>query len=485
MSLSSTGKQEPRIYVPTLDEWKKYPASDGADAAELSRQYGIDPFPWQELVLNYWLTRNEHDKFAFSTCGLPIPRQNGKNAVLEMRELYGLCIIGEKILHTAHRVDTARKAFLRLITFFENPNYPELTEIVTSIRKANGQEAIFLTNGGSIEFSSRVNGGSRGSTYDVVVFDEAQELTDDQMEAIMSTLAAAPLNNRQMIFTGTPPSPVSPGTIFQRRRKNILEGKTENACWLEWSVSEIGDIHDVDRWYDTNPTLGHLITEQFVSEECETLSPDGFARERLGWWENKAFAKAVFTKDQWEACKFDPPAPSDDEIISIGIKFTPDGSKVAISAATKAPGRLPFVELLFYEPMNRGTTWIADWLVERKRTIAEVAIDGKSNVDALVGKLEEKKFPKKAIKVMGTDDVVAAASMLSDAITEVAVTHAGQPLLADSMTKTQKRIIGNKDKGGWSFGNGEADAAPAESIASAYRSVMTTKRNPRRKQRCS
>ena len=44
-----------------------------------------------------------------------------------MRELYGMVVLGERFLHTAHEVKTARKAFLRIAGFFENPRqYPEL-----------------------------------------------------------------------------------------------------------------------------------------------------------------------------------------------------------------------------------------------------------------------------------------------------------------------------------------------------------------------
>ena len=188
MSSKRRGSQEPRIRVlPKRDDWGEL-YSDGDDACELSSAYGLTPDLWQRLVIIDWLKRDDSDKYAATSCGLALPRQNGKNAVIEMRELYGLVACGEKILHTAHRVDTARKAFLRLASFFENDSYPELKEMVVSIRRTNGQEAIVLNNGASIEFSSRVNGGARGSTYDVVVFDEAQELTNDQMEAILKAL---------------------------------------------------------------------------------------------------------------------------------------------------------------------------------------------------------------------------------------------------------------------------------------------------------
>jgi hypothetical protein len=123
-------------------------------AADFSAAYELDPDPWQRLILDDWL--GEHrGKWAALTCGLSVPRQNGKNAVLEMRELFGMVGRGEKILHTAHQVKTAQKHFRRLKHFFgskvDDPaaRFPELNALVREIRNVNGQEAIYLENGGS------------------------------------------------------------------------------------------------------------------------------------------------------------------------------------------------------------------------------------------------------------------------------------------------------------------------------------------------
>lgn len=70
-----------------------------------------------------------------------------------------------------------------------------------------------------IEFSARSRQAAR--VFDgisLVVYDEAQELTDDQVEAIMATLSASATGTRQIIYTGTPPYPGCPGEVFQRRR---------------------------------------------------------------------------------------------------------------------------------------------------------------------------------------------------------------------------------------------------------------------------
>lgn len=487
MSSREIGSQEPRIAIlPKLGKRISWSSlySDGDDAARFAGTYGLTPDEWQKNVLDVWLTRSDKDMFVCTSCGLSVPRQNGKNALLEMRELYGLCAIGEKILHTAHRVDTARKAFLRLVTFFDNPAYPELREMVVSIRRTNGQEAITLINGGSIEFSSRVNGGARGSTYDIVVFDEAQELTDDQMESIMSTMAAAPLGNRQLIYTGTPPSPVSPGTVFRNQRKQALGGKNERIAWHEWSVEEIGDVSDRTRWYETNPALGIRLDEEFTETEYNTLATDGFARERLGWWSGEQGANAALRRSEWEACSItleEAPESSDKDRIAYGVKFTADGSSVALSVAVRNPDRKTLIECIDYRLVLNGIGWLATWLTERKSKCSVCVIDGKSNTATLVQKLMENGFPKKAIVVANSTTVSSAASMLCNAIEEREIIHVSPTDLDDSALAAQRRQIGTG--GGWGFGNGTYDCAHIESASLAYWGVMTTKRRPERKSR--
>src|SRR5690606_18531865 len=109
-----------------------------------------------------------------------------------------------------------RKAFKRLLSFFENEREsPELFAMVAEIRRTNGQEAIILTNGASIEFIARTRSSGRGFTVDDLVLDEAQDLTDEQLEALLPTLSSAPSGDPQQLYLGTPPPPRSPGTVWK------------------------------------------------------------------------------------------------------------------------------------------------------------------------------------------------------------------------------------------------------------------------------
>lgn len=471
------GNQEPRI---RLEPERAY--SDGEDAGVLAASYGLKPDPWQQTILNAWLGRNEADKFTASRCGALVSRQNGKNAVIEIRELYGTAILGEKILHTAHEVKTARKAFLRLASFFENERkYPELAGIVAAIRRTNGQEAIVLTNGGSIEFSARSKGAARGFTVDVVICDEAQFLNDEQLESLMPTMAAAPLGNPQLIMVGTPPNHNLDGEVFGRMRKDGQDGVDDKLSWHEWSIGDVvgTDLSDPCVWADCNPALGIRLDISVIEDEFKQMSKDGFARERLSMWFDMDAAAKVIKREKWEECAVDK-APGDDEIdkLAYAVKFSPDGSIASLSVAARKEG-IVHLEIVEHRSMREGIGWLVEFLAPRMKKASTVVVDGLHWSGSLVEQLRENGVrAKAAITVPNANEVVTASSGLVDAIHKKAVTHFDQPVLTDSALDAFKRMIGSK--GGWAF-DGE-DSTPIESIALAHWGVRVSKRNPCRKQ---
>lgn len=468
--------------VPRIRKEPRYHHSDGKDAVFLAKSYGLVPDPWQELVIESWLGLSAQDLYTADTCGLDVPRQNGKNAVVEIREFYGLVLKGEKILHTAHEVKTARKAFLRLCDFFEDDlRYPELVEMVISIRKTNGQEAIILNNGGAIEFSARSKGANRGFTVDIVICDEAQYLTDEQLDALLFTQASAPLKNPQFIVLGTPPDENTNAEVFTRLRKDALKASDhpKGISWHEWSVDEIGDITDESRWYETNPALGIRMKKSNVQKELRNASPEGFARERLGLWPNEV-VNALIRASEWEKLATDDP-PTEGKV-AFGVKFSPDGTTVSLAACRKPKEGKPHIEVIENRSTSHGVAWLVGWLLDAKDIAALVVVDGLSGSQNLIELLRQGGYSKKAVPDPQTKTVIASSSRFLNAVRECTITHFDQETLNESALNAEKRTIGSR--GGFGFGAiGEADVTPLEACALAYWGVMTTKRNPGRKMR--
>ena len=470
------GNQEPRIKV---EPHRSY--TDGDDAALLMSTYGYDLDEWQKNIIDCWLGRDEEGRRNITSAGLTLPRQNGKNVCLEAREFYGLVVDGERILHTAHQVRTSKKSFRRLVSMFTDKKHPEITSIVKNIRYTNGEESIELDNGGMIEFSARSRQAARGfDGISLVVYDEAQELTDDQVEAIMATLSASSTGMRQIIYTGTPPYPNCPGEVFRRRRTVSMNDAGKHDCWHEWSVdansiSQI-NITDTSLWYMTNPALGIRLEEDFTAEEQKTMSADGFARERLGWWSPVITERTDYAidRDVWETCKSTDIAPEGKT--AYGVKFSADGSEVALCVAVIPKDSAARIELLERRPTGLGTQWLADWLKERYNKASCVVIDGRNGVDVLVDKITDVWKYKNSVIRPSSKEVIAAVGFLMDSLNEQTVTwFESQEMLRDSALSSTKRPIG----GGWGFG-GE-DSAPIEACALALWGAKTSKRDPKRK----
>ena len=469
------GSQEPRYRVEPPRTF-----TDGTAAAMLMEAYACPLDAWQRSVVDCWLGRDADGAYTVTSAGLAVPRQNGKNVCLEAREFFGMLIRGERILHTAHQVRTSKKSFRRLEQMFNDKRHPEIRRMVRYIRYTNGEEAIELENGGGIEFSARSRQAARGfAGISLVVYDEAQELTDDQVEAIMPTLGASATGTRQLIYTGTPPYPGCPGDVFRRRRTAATTDPGAHDAWHEWSVAaeSIQDIKtdDPTLWYMTNPALGLRLSEDFIGEERRSLSADGFARERLGWWspvlmqEDNAIPAAA-----WDACASSAAKPEGKT--AYGVKFSPDGSEVALCGAVIPPDGSARVSLIEHKPTGHGTQWLADWLNERYLKASCVVIDGRNGADVLTEKISKTWRAKDSVRRPTARDVVYAASMLCTAIGEKTVTwYDKQPALRESAVTATKRPLA----GGWAFGG--AGSAPIEAAALALWGAKTSKRDPDRR----
>lgn len=463
--------------------------------------------PWQRSVLNAWLARKiagdtstkpAQEGFRedtpiktlplHATCGLSVPRQNGKNAILEARELYGLVCAGDHILHTAHRVKTAKRSFQRLVRYFTDKHYPDLAAKVKNIRYTNGEEAIELTSGAKIEFSARSGAGNRGfDNISLIVFDEAQYLTDEQLDAVMYTLAASETGERQMIYTGTPPDAVAPGTVFTRTREAALKDTAGRICWHEWSIEtlpnkESGFDDLIDAVYETNPSMGYLLEEEHTRDEFSNGSLDGFARERLGWWSSVACANRAIPKELWDKARIQEIGSRYRKKTAFGVKFSVDGTRYALAGCKQNARGECAVELIELGITQNGTRPLAQALYERRNKASAVAIDGLDGASALCENLTKLKAPRGYVVTPSPGCVVSAATCFFDALKAGTVKHTSQPALDDSACGCVRRTVGSR--GGWGFGSeGEHDSLAIEAASLAVWCAKTSKRNPKRKQR--
>lgn len=385
--------------------------------------------PWQQDVLHHMMAKTPDGLWLHSRFGFSVPRQNGKNEIIAIREMYGL-LNGERILHTAHRTSTTHAAWERLIFLLEKAE----VEIDSTFR-AFGKEHIYIGEG-RVEFRTRTSVGGLGETYDTLIIDEAQEYRDDQESALKYTIVSS--KNPQTIFLGTPPTPYSSGTIFPKLRRDILTGVRKNAGWMEWGVEQESDANDRELWYRTNPSLGYTLTERAIEDEIGEDTID-FNIQRLGLW-IKYNQKSAISKKDWDHCLVSQ-LPHISGKLAVGIKYNRDGGYVALVIAGKTDTDQIFVEGIGCRNIREGNQWILRFLSSLGNQAAKIVADG-ANGQNILGE-DMKRAGLKSPLFPTTHDVIVANAKFEQNLYAGKLLHMDQPAMTDIVTNCEKRAIGS------------------------------------------
>lgn len=469
--------------TPTQSVVLPYTDTKGADAVALYNSTGRTAQEWQELLLYDILAVNADGLWTHQKFGYSVPRRNGKNEVITMRELYGL-EHGERMCHTAHRTTTSHSAWERLCGLLSAAGYIELGRKKKDeeddpkgyrTSKQYGLESVTMVSGGTIVFRTRTENGGLGEGFDLLVIDEAQEYTEGQESALTYTVSDS--QNPQTILCGTPPTMTSSGTVFQALRTDALAGATIDTGWAEWSVDkQPQDIYDRELWYETNPSLGTILTERKILMEIRKDTLD-FVIQRLGYWFQYSLKSAI-SEAEWAELKC-PVLPKLTGKLYAGIKYGHDGIHVSLSIAVKTADKRVFVEAIDCRNMRSGNGWIIEFL--RKAKVEKVVVDGAGGQQNLADAMKEWRLKPPVLPTVR--EVISANAMFEMALTSKELCHMGQPSLTQSVTNCEHRAIGSNGGRGYRSIKDDVDVGLMESMILAYWACATGKE--KKKQRVS
>lgn len=435
--------------------------SAAVEAIELAASVGLELYPWQQLVLEGALGERSDGRWSAFEVGLIVPRQNGKGAILEARELAGLFLFGEElILHSAHEFKTAMEAFRRVLRLVESSR--DLERLVARVRTSHGEEGIELKSGGRLRFVARSSGSARGFSGSCVILDEAFNLPPTAMAALLPTLSAQP--NPQVWYTSSHPPAIDELTGQIRRLKARADSDDPGRlCWFEWSNDLDVDPLDRDAWARANPTLGYRIDAEFVDTERQSLPEKQFVVERLGMWLQESTASKI-PMDLWLGCGSDLAAVDISDVV-FALDMPPDRSHVTISVSDGVT-----VEIADVVEPDKLVDWLA-FRVERFDPVA-VVLDGAGPVGSFVPD----------ISALGVRTVVtrarefaAACGRFYDAVMAGTVAHRSQPELDRAVAAAKTRKLG--DAWAWARLSLEADISPLVSASLAFYGAQTLTRD--------
>lgn len=460
--MARIGRQQP-----TQSAIIPYTETKGKEAAKLYSLTGRELMEWQQDILKNMMAVTDEGLWTHIKFGYAVSRRNGKTESVYAREMWGL-LYGEKILHTAHRTDTAHSSWEALYELLKKAGIP-----IEHTFRANGREHIFVTGGGRIEYRTRTSKVGLGQGYDLLVVDEAQEYQDDQETALKYIVTSS--KNPQIIMLGTPPTAVSSGDVFKRLRGEILAGKATDSGWEEWSVETQHDPHDVDAWYETNPALGITLKERDIAAEITGDNLD-FNIQRLGLWIQYDLKSAI-PEAEWMALKVKT-VPKLDGKLCVGIKYGKDGENVSMSiAARTATGKI-FVEAIDCRPIRGGDNWMLKFL--KTADVAQVIIDGASGQQLMKEQMHTAKI--KPIPVLPTvKEVITANAVFEQALEAKEIRHAGQPSLTQAVTNCDKRAIGSNGGFGFKSLKEDIDISLMDSMILAHWACTRVKKKKKQK----
>jgi hypothetical protein len=429
------GSQEPRIRV--------RPAAvrdDSADLVELCAGYGLALDGWQQLALGDILGLDDDGQWSAGTAAVVAARQSGKGVLIEALALGALLLYGEKtVACSAHEARTTRLSFERVLTYFDN--YSDLTKRVAAVQRWVGREQIRLRDGSMLVFPARSRGALRGYSIDRLLIDEAQYLTNAQLEAVLPTMSARP--NTQIVHFGTVPTHAGDGEVFLRLRAAALSGNSRGLTYLEWSAPADADLDDRAAWAQANPALGARISVEAIVAERQQLSNEGFRRERLSIFPTDRVERVV-NMDVWAGLA--APGPAGGELpTAVGVDRLLDGRFVIAFAWVTGDGRThvevvraesadPLLELGYIEAFTTRSTPV----VMSASSTANVLLDGLRGT---------RPTPFRNGIALSDSSMEAACQSFLDEVLAGRLTHSGQKVLDDAVSGARRRPRG--DAGGW------------------------------------
>lgn len=443
-------------------------------------QMGTRFDPWQDGLGRAMLAKRKDGQYAAGVGGVcaSLPRQVGKTFTVG-NMVFGLALTqpGLKVIWTAHRTRTSAETFKALQGLARKP---KVAPFVSHVRRANGQEEIEFANGSRILFGARESGFGRGfDAVDVLVFDEAQILTQKPIDDMIATLNSAP--NGLALYMGTPPKPSDPCEVFSRFRKDALRGVSRDVLYVEFSAGDDpGRVRVDDRkaWARANPSFPGRTSETALLRLLRQIGEESFRREGLGMWDPDTLDSLAIPSAAWKLVEVEqiPPRRSRP---CFAVRFSPDGSLVALGAAGRAGSKQVYVEGLRVEPASIGTGWVLDFLTDPQRLAgtAQIVVEGKSGAGYLIDQLRSAGVSPRVLLTPSVSEVIDAHGMFLASVLEQTLQRVPNQELDREVSVATRRKIGNQGGFGWQAPDGDSTVL-LDAVTLAFWACKTTRRRP-------
>ncbi|QWK51343.1 terminase [Mycobacterium phage Stinson] len=394
---------------------------------------------WQDDLGKLVCAKRSDGLYAADMFAMSIPRQTGKTYFLGAI-VFALCKMtpGTTVIWTAHRTRTAAETFKSMQALAKRE---QIAPHILNVHTGNGKEAVLFTNGSRILFGAREKGFGRGfAKVDVLIFDEAQILSENAMDDMVPATNASP--NGLILFAGTPPKPTDPGEVFTNLRLDAINGESDDVAYVEISADENDDPDEESTWRKMNPSYPHRTSARAIRRMRKALSWDSFRREAMGIWDKISVHAQVIKPSLWRDIA-DPLGPEPGaKPASLGVDMS-HGGAISIGGCWLLEHEQRHVEQVW---AGTDTAAAVEFIVERAGRRIPVVIDDASPAKSLVPELKRRKVK---VRITYAGDMAKACGLFKNNAEGDTLTHGDQLDLTEALKGAKQRPI--RDAGGWGW----------------------------------
>lgn len=437
----------------------------GPEVGELAALAGLPPDPEQQLVLDQVFAFERDGSPSAFEVGIIAPRQNLKTATLKMINIGWLFLTEERLVTwSSHEFKTTVEAFRDMIELIEST--PHLDREVKSIQRGNGDECIELFGDRRLLFKARTKGGGRGLTGNKTNLDEGYALREIHMGALLPTMAATP--NAQVVYASS--AGMVDSDVLRGIRDRGRSGTGGRLAYVEWGdpnpnvcqgedcgheLSAVGcALDDMDRLARVNTALDRRITRDTLRAMRQAMPPEEFAREFLGWWDERATTDTDLSAADWSALAGSA-GPSGRLVMAVDVA----PSQAWSSIVACGNGVIELVD------RRRGTSWLPQRMADlaERHNVDTFAVDPVGPVGGVLPELERAGLP---LALVDGKESVRACGALVAAVADKSLSHRGEPEFLAAVGGSSRRSVGDGWK--WSRKDSTVDISPLVAATLAH-----------------
>jgi len=231
---------------------------------------------------------------------------------------------------------------------------------------------------------------------------------------------------------------------------NVCQGED---CGHE--LSAVGcALDDMDRLARVNTALDRRITRDTLRALRQAMPPEEFAREFLGWWDERATTDTDLSAADWSALAGSA-GPSGRLVMAVDVA----PSQAWSSIVACGNGVIELVD------RRRGTSWLPERMADlaERHNVDTFAVDPVGPVGGVLPELERAGLP---LALVDGKESVRACGALVAAVADKSLSHRGEPEFLAAVGGSSRRSVGDGWK--WSRRDSTVDISPLVAATLAH-----------------